>query len=261
MDSTKHNNAGRSFGPFHKIGLSFGSAGAIVRLSSEGKLHSVAAAWVRTRKGNTDKVFLTLPNQLLGPHEQLVKCVVLQGNEQKRRYDFHIEPEARICGMLEASSEGGCYAAVYMNRIGPVADFQTVRYLLDSQWRIQVSTGKVLGKIAEHLHEDFLPHAKDIPSAWPILYAAAGIFGGQDPEELAKMFEGRSDVAPPALPSDLETALNDEKRFRSNSRKARALSPQQAAEFRSRLNPDQIAAFDALLRGERTHLGHEVARA
>lgn len=253
MATHPHNTAGRPQGPFHKVGLSFGSAGALVRLAADDKLHSVAAAWVRTRKGNTDKVFMTLPQQLLGPAEELVKCVTITGDAQRKRVDFNVVPESRICGMLETTSDGGSYAVVYMQRVGQNAEFETKMYRLDHNWRPIISTGKNIGNIANWLHEDFLEHARDIPSAWPIMYAASALFGGQGQAELDRMFEGKSGVAAPTLPADLATALDDERRFRANSRKVRALSPQAAAEFRNKLSPEQVAAFDALLKGERTY--------
>lgn len=268
-----HNNASRPNGPFLKIGLSFGNAGAIVRLTAKDRLHSVIASWVRTRKGTTDKVFLTMPQQLLGPAEELVKCVVLQGDAQKRRFDFNVEPEERICSMMEASesiastaemqaagkdpeaeeNKGG-YAVLFMQRGGQIADFQTTMYRLDKRtWRTNTGTAQSINNLKNWMHEDFLEQADAIASGWPIMYAAAALFGGQEQTEIDKLFEGVG-IAPPQVPADLAMALDDERSFRSSSRRARALSPAQVASFRKALStPEQLAAFDALLRGERTY--------
>lgn len=244
-----HNNTnttGKPSGPFHKIGLSFGSAGALVRLTSEDKIMSVAASWVRTRRGDTDKVFLTTPEQLLGAPEDIVKCVTLTGNAQKPRYDIVIRPEVRICAMLEAVTPDGSYAVIYMDRIGQSPERQSVMRRLDESWRLVASRSKTLDTLSQHLHEDFLDHARDIPSAWPIMYASASLFGGQDPASMPP--------SPPELPALLAEACEAEKRFRVSQRRARALSPVQMDMFRQKLDPDQAEAFDALLEGKRTHV-------
>jgi hypothetical protein len=271
--ATNHNTAGRPQGPFLKIGLSFGSAGAIVRLTAKDRIHSVIASWVRTRKGTTDKVFMTLPQQLIGPAEELVKCVVLQGDAQRSRFDFNIEPESRICTVLEgtesiasaeqaradgkdpdAEENKGCYAVVFMHRVGPIADFRSEMYYLDKRtWKPDTGSAQPIRNLRAWLHEDFLEQADGIASGWPIMYAASSLFGGQDQAEIDKMFEGVS-VAPPQLPADLAMALDDEKRFRDSSRRARSLSAAQLEAFRKVLTtPEQAAAFEALLRGERTY--------
>lgn len=244
-----HNNttaARQAQGPFHKIGLSFGSAGALVRLTDEDKIMSVAASWVRTRRGDTDKIFLTTPEQLLGAPEEIVRCVTLVGKAQTPRYDIVIRPEVRICTMLEDVTPDGSYAVIYMDRIGQSPERQSVMRRLDASWRVDPRASRTIGRLVDELHEDFLDHARDIPSAWPIMYASASLFGGQDPAEMPS--------SPPELPADLAEACEAEKRFRVSQRRARALSPAQMDIFRQKLNPDQAEAFDALLEGKRTHV-------
>lgn len=238
--------AGRPSGPFHKIGLSFGSAGAIVRLTADDKIMSVVASWVRTRRGDTDKIFLTTPEQLLGAPEGIVQCITLQGDAQKKRHDVILAPEDRICMMLEGVTNGGSYAVIYMDRVGQSPEFLSMMYRLDSDWRMDKKTARPIATLTNWLHEDFLDHARDIPSAWPIMYASASLFGGQDPAEMPP--------SPPELPADLAEACEAERRFRASQRRARALSPEQREAFRQKLSADQAEAFDSLMEGKRTHV-------
>lgn len=237
---------GRPQGPFHKVGISFGNAGAIVRLTAEDKIMSVAASWVRTRRGQVDHVFITKPEQLLGAPEQIVQVVTLTGDAQRKRLDVVIAPEPRICGTLELVTEGGSYAAIYMDRVGQTPDFRSMMYRLDASWRMDPKTARPIATLSNWLHEDFLDHARDIPSAWPIMYASASLFGGQDPAEMPP--------SPPELPTSLAEACEAERRFRASQRRARSMSPEQMETFRQKLTAEQAAAFDSLIEGKRTHV-------
>lgn len=233
-------------GPFHKVGVSFGNAGAIGWLSKDNKLMSVAASWVRTRSGNTDKLFVTTPSQLLGSPEQLVQVITLSGDAARKRFDLIIQPEERICSLLQAPDTDGMWAAIYMDRIGQSPEFRSMMYLMDSRWRMDPASATPIARLGDWLHEDFLGHARDIPSGWPILYAASALFGGQDPAHLPP--------SPPELPASLAEACEAERRFRAHQRKARAMSPEQLANFAARLSPNQLASFEALLAGQRSHV-------
>jgi hypothetical protein len=133
-----------------------------------------------------------------------------------------------------------------MDRVGQVADHQSVMRRLDASWRVDTRRAHTIDALANWLHEDFLDHARDIPSAWPIMYASASLFGGQDPAEMPP--------SPPELPADLAEACEAERRFRASQRRARAMSPEQREAFRQKLNAEQAEAFDALMEGKRTHV-------
>lgn len=242
---------------FHKIGLSFGQAGGIAKVitvnnpetgAPESKIVAIIASWVRLRKGAQDKVFYTMPEDLAGSPRDLVKCEVLEGDRAKKRYDMEIRPNDEIDAMLQISYPGGCYASVLMNRVGQYADFATTLYKLNPDtWQHEAETVLSIGCLADWLHEDFELTAQALPSAWPILYSAAALFGGQDPAEMPP--------TPGGLPQDLAEACAAEEKFRESRRRARGMSLSQVAEFRRRLaGTAHLDAFEAILRGERSHV-------
>jgi hypothetical protein len=249
-----HNNTNNMF---HKIGLSFGQSGGIAYVvtapnpetgAPESKVIAIVASWVRLRKGPTDKVFYTTPQSLTESPQDLVRCEVLEGDRAKKRYDMEIRPNAEFDGMLKSSYPGGCYASILMNRVGQYADFATTMYKLNPDtWQHESETVLSIGRLADWLHEDFLSYARDVASAWPILYSAAALFGGQDPADMPS--------APAGLPQDLAEACAAEERFRASRRRARALTQDQIESFRQKLvGTAHLSEFEALLRGERAHV-------
>jgi hypothetical protein len=250
-----HNNTNK--GMFHKIGLSFGQAGGIAKVitvvnpetgATESQIVAIVAAWVRLRKGPTDKVFYTTPQSLTESPQDLVRCEVLEGELARKRYDMDIYPNPTFAGMLESSYPGGCYASILMNRVGQYADFATTMYKLNpTTWQHEPETVLCVPRLADWLHEDFLAHARDVGTAWPILYSAAALFGGQDPADMP--------AAPAGLPQDLSEACAAEERFRASRRRARALTHDQIESFRQKLaGTTHLGEFEALLRGERSHV-------
>lgn len=175
-----------------------------------------------------------------------MQVVTLTGDAARKRFDLIIQPEERICNLLEASSPDGMWCVIYMDRIGQSPEFRSMMYLMDSTWRMDAASATPIARLTDWLHQDFLEHARDIPSGWPILYAAAALFGGQDPEYLPP--------SPPELPASLAEACDAERRFRAAQRRARALSPEQLAAMAARLNPQQLASFEAILAGRRSHI-------
>lgn len=242
---------------FHKIGLSFGQAGGIAKVvtvnnpetgAPESKIVAIVASWVRLRKGATDKVFYTLPEYLTQAPEALVRCEELTGDRARKRYDLEIRPNADFENALDAAYPGGCYASILMNRVGQYADFATTLYKLNpTTWQHEAETVLSVGRLTDWLHEDFELTAQVMSSAWPILYSAAALFGGQDPADLP--------ASPVGLPQDLAEACHAEEKFRANRRRARGMSAAQVEEFRQKLaGTSHLSEFEALLRGERAHV-------
>jgi hypothetical protein len=238
------NTDARKNGPFHRVGISFGNAGAIVRFSKEHKITFCAASWLRTRTGPVDRVFSIVPSALFGPAENLMTMDALEGEAAKGRFRLDVYQDNRLEAMYCTNSEGGYWGVVYMNRIGQVADYASTAYRLDHNWRLEKDTSNSIPRIDQFLHSEFIEVAEGMTTAWPILYAAAALFGGQDPANLPP--------APHNIPGDLRTACEAERAFRDKQRRARSMSPEKAAEFKSMLNPAQLAAFDDLLEGRRS---------
>ena len=231
-------------GPFHKIGLSFANAGGIVRMTAGHKMVGCLAAWCRTRQNKTDKVFVTTPESLRGAPENLVQVVTLEGTKQMKRCDVFIAPDEPMMNVMSHTSDGGYWAVIYMDRIGQNAEFTCMMYVLDDSWRIDARSATVIPVLSDWFGEDFVETADGMPSAWPVLRAAAVIFGGQDEASLPPV--------PSTIPESLATAVADEERFRGRQRKARAMSTEDAEKFRASLMPEQLVAFEALLEGKRS---------
>lgn len=242
MQTTTHVNENQNRGPFHKAGLSFGNSGAIVRMSVDHKIMTVLSSWVRTRKGDTDKVFVTSPEALVGPVEELISCVVLQGDAAKKRYDLVVRPHEGAMNTLSYSSSDGYWAVVYMERIGQSAEFSFDIYRLDDQWKLIIPEKK----LADWLHPDFAEVADGMPSAWAVMHAGATLFGGQDPTSLPP--------APSGIPAELAEAIGEEQKFRAQQKKLRSLSASDLEAFFARLSPDQVSKAEAILAGQRAQV-------
>ncbi len=232
-------------GAFHKAGSSFGQAGAIVRMSAEHKITAVVSAWIRTRNGPADTLFITAPVSLAGAAEKLVVVAKLDGDDAKHRLDLYIEPHDVLQLWL---TEGGYWGVLSMGRIGPSPKFRTELFKLDARWELVPETATTLAHVPDWLSEDFLECANGMPSAWAIMFAGATLFGGQDPKVMPE---------PPAvMPTSLAAAITSEERFRDGHRRLRTLTPEALNSYRAQLiNDQQRQAFDDLLNGHRTHVG------
>lgn len=240
---------------FHNTGLSYGQAGGIAYVvetkDAQGvdrtKFVSFVAGWVRTRRGDTDKVFYTTPEQLSGPPSELVKTDILQGKDFKRRFNLKARPCATVDGLLRGAYPGGYYSSVLMARVGQYAAFTTTTYKLNpDSWEPLYDTVQSVTHMEDWLHEDFFGYADSMPTAWPVLFAAAELFGGQSFKNVE---------VPAGLPQDLSEACYAEQKFRESRRRVSRMSPEQIETFRNSLaGTPHLDSFEALLKGERTHV-------
>lgn len=229
-----------------KVGLSFGTAGAIVRCTAQHEIHSVIGSWTRTRNGSVDKVFTTTPSALKGPMGELVGVTSLEGKNQKSRYDFIVHEDEEVSAMFAGLSGPGYWAVLLMNRVGQLPDRQVTKYRLDHRWKAMVESGETIPDLAKSLHCDFFEVANTMPSAWGILWSSAEIFGGQ------KNLYARSGMAPPVVSQDLASAITAERNFRDAVRKLRRMSPDQLKRIRSTMSQQQLSIVDAMLSSERS---------
>lgn len=244
-------------GPFHKTGISFGNAGAIVRMDHDHKITACVASWLRTRSGPVDQVFVTSPQALAGPADNIIEMLELTGAAAKPRLDLFIYPDETVMDLLAWSTTArdetatgpaireGYWAVLNMNRMVQSPEYATMVYKLDAGWRKVIDSCAMVPRLADFLHADFLQVAASTATAWPILFAASTLFGGQDPEEMP--------VTSMSLPEDLVDAVQAERRFRNNQRRARAMRPEDADAFKAKLDPAQLEAFAALMEGRRSH--------
>lgn len=229
--------------PFHRVGLSFGNAGAVGYVNSDGKLEFIASSWLRSRNAGTDSVFYTLPSALTGAPEAVIRKETLTGAAFKSRFDLTIEADEDVKVYVESTWPDGKWVAIYMNRLGQSPECVTTVFDLDASWRLLAGTMRAVGNMKSELSADFIATAAGMMSGWPILYASAVLFGGQDTTTMPA--EG------PEIPADLATAVALENLFRTRQRKLRALSPAALEAFRATLTGEQDFAISAMLAGRR----------